>query len=65
MNSTKPPAWLTTSDFSAAICQRPQTLRKHLCLTGTYYGIQPAKMPNGRLLWPATAIDALTGGAAK
>jgi hypothetical protein len=37
----------------------------HLCRRGSYYGIRPAKLPNGRLLWPGDAVERLLGDAAR
>jgi hypothetical protein len=55
--------WLSTGEFAAALRLKPQTFRKALCCTGSYFGVRPTKLPNGRLLWPASAIAKLTGGA--
>ncbi len=41
---------------------KPQTLRASYCKNGHWCGIRPAKLPNGRLLWPADAIARLTAG---
>jgi hypothetical protein len=54
----------TTEALAAGLGIKPQTLRAALCRDGHYYGIKPAKLPNGRLLWPADAIERLTSGQA-
>jgi hypothetical protein len=54
----------TTEALAAGLGIKPQTLRAALCRDGHYYGIRPAKLPNGRLLWPADAIERLTAGTA-
>jgi hypothetical protein len=51
------PEFLTTREFAAAIGARPQTLRSHFCVRGSYFGVLPKKAPNGRLLWPSNAVD--------
>lgn len=55
----------TTEELARRLGLRPQTLRAALCRNGHYYGLRPAKCPNGRLLWPADAFEKLTGGVAK
>lgn len=41
-----------TKKFASLYLVKPQTVRKRLCLTGSYFGVQPTKLPNGKLLWP-------------
>jgi hypothetical protein len=53
----------TTEDFAAELGLMPQSIRKRYSQTGTYFGVRPVKLPNGRLLWPADAIERLTEGA--
>ena len=36
-----------------------ETVRKRLSRHGSYFGIKPLRLPNGRLLWPADSIKAL------
>ena len=52
---------LSTEDFATSIGLRPESIRVHLCRRGSYYGIRPAKLPNGRLLWPGDAVERLLG----
>ena len=42
---------------------RATSLSTALYRNGHYCGIRPARLPNGRLLWPADEIDALASGA--
>ena len=51
----------TTGEFAEQVKTKPQTIRKRYSQTGSYYGIRPVKLPNGRLLWPTDAILTLTG----
>lgn len=52
----------STEEAADVIRNRPATWRRSLCLKGHFMGIRPmAKLPNGRLLWPADEIDALVG----
>lgn len=56
---------LTTEQLGLASHSKPSTIRTRLCKTGSYYGIKPIKLPSGRLLWPADAVqDLLTGKGA-
>lgn len=57
--STSPGTLLTTEAFASAICCEPASIRKRYCTTGSYFGVQPRKLPNRRLLWPANAVDLL------
>tara|TARA_R110000851_G_C13102500_1_gene568926 strand:+ start:14489 stop:14689 length:201 start_codon:yes stop_codon:yes gene_type:complete len=50
---------LTTIQFSAQIGIKPESIRVRLCQTGSYFGVTPRKLPNGRLLWPADAAEQL------
>lgn len=52
---------LTTAQFSAQIGIKPESIRVRLCQTGSYFGVTPRKLPNGRLLWPADAAEQLLG----
>lgn len=52
----------TTEQFAAQIGLLPQSIRSQLCRSGSYYGVRPKKLPNGRLLWPDNAADLLVPG---
>ena len=47
------PGGLTTESLANAIGAKAGSIRVRLCQTGSYFGIKPKKLPNGRLLWPA------------
>lgn len=51
---------ISTEELAALLRLRPQSLRAALCRDGHYFGLRPRKMPNGRLLWPADAVERLT-----
>lgn len=53
---------LSTDEFAAALRLRPQTIRAGLCNNGHVMGLRPVKLPNGRLLWDAAEVEALTSG---
>jgi len=50
---------LTTSQFGAQIGIKPESIRVRLCQCGSYFGITPQKLRNGRLIWPFDAADQL------
>jgi hypothetical protein len=52
----------TTETLARRLGLLPQSLRAAICRNGSYYGIKPIKLPNGRLLWPADAFERLTSG---
>lgn len=53
---------LTTEALAESTGHKPQTLRAAYCRHGHWCGIRPAKLPNGRLLWPSDSIDRLLIG---
>ncbi len=56
---------LSTNEAAEKLGMRPATLRHGLCLKGHYLGMQPVKLPNGRLVWPAKAIENMLTGSAR
>ena len=44
--------YTSTETFAARRMVKPQSVRARYCRTGSYFGIRPQKLPNGRLLWP-------------
>lgn len=59
------PQFQTTNQLAHGLTVRPQTIRKRYAQTGSYFGVKPIKLPNGRLYWPADAITQLQIGGAK
>ena len=53
------PEMLTTEEFALFQRNAPQTVRKNVSQSGHHNGIKPVKLPNGRLLWRKTDLDAL------
>ena len=47
----------STEDFAAAKLVKPQSVRSRLCREGSYFGIRPHKLANGRLAWPDDARE--------
>ena len=53
---------LSAEQFAALNQVKPQSVRSRLCRTGSYFGIRPIKLANGRLAWPAVQVTR-QGGA--
>lgn len=49
----------STNDFAIGLSLRPQSIRKRFNQTGSYFGLRPLKLPNGRLLWPVNSVTHL------
>jgi hypothetical protein len=49
---------ICTEDFAARRLVKPESVLSRLCRTGSYFGIRPRKLENGRLLWPDDAPGA-------
>lgn len=50
---------LTTEALGSHIGIKPASIRARVCRTGSYFGLRPEKLVNGRLLWPADSPDLL------
>ncbi|NJD35370.1 MAG: hypothetical protein FIA96_11155 [Betaproteobacteria bacterium] len=48
---------LSSGQFAALNQVKDQTVRKRFCITGSYFGVRPRKLANGRLVWPAVQIS--------
>lgn len=55
-----PSAGLTTLQLAISLEMQAQSIRKRYCQTGSYFGIRPCKLPNGKLRWPTDSIQQLT-----
>lgn len=56
---------LTTEALAARLGVKAQSIRAALCRNGSYFGLQPLKLPNRFLLWPADSVERLTSGKTK
>jgi hypothetical protein len=54
-----PSAGMTTATLALALLLNEQSIRKRYSQTGSYFGLRPVKLPNGKLRWPADSIDRL------
>lgn len=43
---------INTEEFAARNLVKPESVVARLCRTGSYFGVRPEKLANGRLLWP-------------
>lgn len=50
---------LSTETLASQLSIKPQSIRARVCRTGSYFGLVPKKLPNGRLLWPSDASERL------
>ena len=51
---------LSTADLARQALTTAGSIRVRYCQTGSYFGIRPLKLPNGRLLWPGDSLLQLT-----
>lgn len=49
----------TTERLAEGLGIKPGSIRSRYCRTGSYFGVRPLKLPNGRLLWPGDAREQL------
>lgn len=49
---------LDTEQFAARNKVKPQTIRARICKTGSYFGVVPQRLRNGRLVWPDVRVMA-------
>lgn len=52
----------STEQVAQILCHAPQSLRAALCRSGSFMGMRPVKLPNGRLLWDSAAVHKLVNG---
>lgn len=43
---------ISTAEFAQTRLVKPETVHRRLSQTGSYFGVRPIKLPNGRLAWP-------------
>lgn len=57
MESNNPQKYELNAEQFAALNQVvAQSVRARLCRTGSYFGVRPLKLANGRLVWPAVQV---------
>ncbi len=62
--TTNPPGeyCLSAAEFAALNGIRPRTVYERFCRTGSYFGVVPRKLANGRLRFPN--VQVVRGGEA-
>ncbi len=50
---------MTTNELAKPLGINGTSIHRRVCLTGSYFGVKPTKLPNGRLLWPDDAVEQL------
>ncbi|NCU20539.1 DNA-binding protein [Candidatus Falkowbacteria bacterium] len=65
MNSSYTPPDISTETLAAQFHVKPGSIRVRFCRTGSYFGLIPKKLPNGRLSWPGDSYERLTNAARK
>ena len=63
MNTHHHPTGLSTTELARSIGLAPDSIRVHLCKRGSYFGLVPGRLPNGRLIWPADSLERLKARA--
>lgn len=53
---------IQTATLAQRIGYRSASIRTAVWRNGHFQGIKPFKLPNGRLLWPADAVERLISG---
>lgn len=56
---------LTTERFAALNGVKGQSVRARVCRFGSYFGITPRRLKNGRLIWPVVQVAAACSGSRK
>lgn len=49
---------LSTEQFARNNQVKPTSVHHRVCLTGSYFGIVPKRLKNGRLAWPNAQVEA-------
>lgn len=50
------PPTLNTSEFAALNMVKAQSVRARVCRFGSYFGVKPVKLLNGRAAWPSVQV---------
>jgi len=47
---------LSTKQFAEINMVKPETIHSRICRFGSYFGITPVKLANGRMAWPKIQV---------
>lgn len=50
---------MNTKQLAEKIGILSTTIHRRVCTTGSYFGLRPQTLVNGRLLWPEDAVEQL------
>lgn len=56
MNTENTKYELSAEQFANLNQVKPQSVRARLCRTGSYFGVRPLKLANGRLAFPNVQV---------
>ena len=59
MTHSHTPRGLSTREIAEFMQVTAEGIRVQLCRKGSYHGLQPQRLPNNRLLWPADSRERL------
>ena len=59
MSNTDPRQRLSTEALAGFAQVKPPSIRERLSRTGSYFGLVPERLPNGRLSWPGDSFERL------
>ena len=62
MKTLDRPYTRTTEQFAELHGIKPQSVRAQVCRTGSYYGVTPRRLVNGRLMWPDNQVQSQNKG---
>ena len=65
MNECNTLRGLPTRELADFMGVTPEGIRVQLCRTGSYFGLEPERLPNGRLTWPADSRERLLAAGRK
>lgn len=65
MTQSNAPRGLSTREIADFMQVTAEGIRVQLCRTGSYYGLTPGRLPNGRLFWPADSLERLLAAGRK
>lgn len=55
---------MNTNALAKELGLTAHALHAAVCRKGSYFGIRPSKLPNGRLIWPTDSVERLLSRAA-
>lgn len=51
---------MTTTELAEKIGIQATSIHRRACVTGSYFGLRPTRLANGRLQWPDDAVAQLS-----